>query len=398
MKKNRMIFVMLGLLFVFAISPGFASDSVVTVSEEELKAQGFLLLPNSLSITIPNIDVSKIKDLRPLFDSQKESLIKKGYNKEFVEKLTIDDYINITKTWQLTPEDVATAKFIYPQLEDIDISNWTFGDFQEFYTKVDNKTYAPDSETAIKLSKRNINLADARYLLKEFHTYENILAQPDSLLKSILEKRNKHSLEYVTYVTNHDKSEVDVLATPPPEHIHRYVYINFPGYGWDYFHVDSGSDNPNTALWQSGMAKSAFWVIYNVESTPKYTNLWGTYSEWSNGTHEGIEFVYRVNPPVYSIVNDGKVIQKLDNVGKLAMYDNTRTYNTAFYNHLNTIIVQEGARVRKTQEVGTQGKKGNASGEHVHFEVQYGETKDQSLAKDNHNLDSANPYIFISRQ
>ncbi len=37
-------------------------------------------------------------------------------------------------------------------------------------------------------AKRNINLADARDLLKEFHTYDTILTQPDSVLKNLLEK------------------------------------------------------------------------------------------------------------------------------------------------------------------------------------------------------------------
>lgn len=355
------------------------------------------VLPNSLSVTTPNVDLSKIQDNRPLFDAQKDLLTAKGYSIKEIDLMTIEDFNNVKKTWRLARETIEAAQKIYPQLETVDMTDWTHEEFQNYFMKVDAITYAPNADQAKRFAERNITLADARYLLKEFHSYDTILAQSDALLKDILEKRNQFNLDFANYVSQIGSSGVTINATPPPEHIDKYVEIYMPGYAYqpDFFHVNSYSWDPDEATWQSNKTKAAFRVIYNVSlSVPPYiTNMWGTYSSSSNGAHEGIDIAYGQTPPVYSIAK-GQVRSTSTDIGRVEIYDNTVTYNTLFYNHLSQILVSNP--VNYFGRIGNQGDVGAKKGQyHVHIQVEHGIDPIQHSATNNHNLDSANPYIFI---
>ena len=276
----------------------------------------------------------------------------------------------------------------------VDMADWTFEEFENYYTEVDNVTYAPTADQAKRLTERNINLADARYLLKEFHSYETILAQPDTKLNSILEKRNQFNLDFANYVSQNRSSGVTPSATPPPEYIDRYVYINMPGYAYqpDYFHYDSWSWDPYVATFQSSKAASAFRVIYDLPSgTPYFTNMWGTYSGSSNGAHEGLDMAYQSTPPIYSI-SRGQV--RISSGDMVAVYDNNHTYDTVFYKHLSYRAVSYLSNILYYDRIGNQGFGG--TGNHLHLQVEYGMDPYRNLAENNHDLDSANPYTFIN--
>lgn len=359
-------------------------------------------LPNSLSITIPNIDVSKVRDTRPLIKGMKDLLLKKGYAKKRIDQMTIDDYNTLKKTFKLSPESIDAARIIYPQLKNVDISNWTFGEFEDYARKIDDVSYAPTPTEELKLNQRNITLQDARYLLKEFNSYENILTQPDSVLKKVLEKRNQVNIDYVNNIKSKvrpdqsslifGKRKFSIQATPPADYIDNYTYCYMPGYQNDYFHNDSLSWDPWVASFQSSKAAAAYRAIYNLPSeTPTYTNMWGTYSGSSNGAHEGIDMIYLSTPPVYSIAT-GQVRYSSGDI--VAVYDNTSTSNTIFYNHLSSRAVSYLGSISKGGKIGNQGYGG--TGYHLHIQVEYGMDPIEHSARDDHNLDSANVYTFIN--
>ena len=155
------------------------------------------LLSASFSIDIPNIDMSKIHNTTPLNDEQKQLLLEHGYTNDEILNMDVGDFNEIEKTWILSEEIVEMARALYPFLEEIDITKWTYGNFEEYYTEENNKLYAPSENQIAEFQERNITLPDARYLLKDFHSYDNILAQRDDVLKDIIEKYYLFKIEYV---------------------------------------------------------------------------------------------------------------------------------------------------------------------------------------------------------
>lgn len=78
------------------------------------------------------------------------------------------------------------------------------------------------------------------------------------------------------------------------------------------------------------------------------------------------------NPPIYSPVS-GEVIQTNSSVGKVAVY-NAKANVTFFFYHMNTVTVRSGQVISVGTQVGTQGRRGYATGDHLHFEARSGRT------------------------
>lgn len=154
-------------------------------------------LPTSLSISIPNIDLTKVHQTQPLQQPQIDSLKSRDFSDEMIATMDYGDYANVEKTWLLTSDMIKNAKNIYPDLANMDISNWTYGDFLTYSVKADSKTYAPTEDQAKALKERNITLEDARKLLKVFNSYDTILKQNDKTLKGYIEKDYQSTIEYI---------------------------------------------------------------------------------------------------------------------------------------------------------------------------------------------------------
>jgi murein DD-endopeptidase MepM/ murein hydrolase activator NlpD len=88
-----------------------------------------------------------------------------------------------------------------------------------------------------------------------------------------------------------------------------------------------------------------------------------------NKFHCGIDLVALKSTPVYAAASG--VVGKIDRAkgyGNTILLKHSHKFKTR-YAHLKSIIVKEGERVLKGQKIGVQGRSGNATGEHLHFEV-----------------------------
>jgi murein DD-endopeptidase MepM/ murein hydrolase activator NlpD len=88
-----------------------------------------------------------------------------------------------------------------------------------------------------------------------------------------------------------------------------------------------------------------------------------------NRFHCGIDLVALKSTSVYAAASG--VIGKIDRAkgyGNTILLKHSHKFKTR-YAHLKSIIVKEGERVLKGQKIGIQGRSGNATGEHLHFEV-----------------------------
>jgi murein DD-endopeptidase MepM/ murein hydrolase activator NlpD len=88
--------------------------------------------------------------------------------------------------------------------------------------------------------------------------------------------------------------------------------------------------------------------------------------------HAGIDIANAIGTPIYA-VSDGVVIDAGPAGGygmlvKLRHADGTVT----LYGHVNTTLVSVGQRVMAGDQIATMGNRGDATGPHLHFEVQLG--------------------------
>lgn len=107
------------------------------------------------------------------------------------------------------------------------------------------------------------------------------------------------------------------------------------------------------------------------------TNYVAISNDYKKGSHYGIDLGYSrsyggKNQPVYA-PDDGKVIyrQTQTSGGKVIHIKHDNGYVTE-YAHLDTWVVKKGDKVKMGQKIGTMGKSGKASGEHLHLGVYKG--------------------------
>lgn len=149
-------------------------------------------LPRSMNILIPKINMDRVIVTTPLSNYNnvfKSELIQHGYTEKEIATFSLNDFRVIESTWKLPEDMVKRVKRGYPELENRDLSNWTFGDYKKYYTK-QNKANSESSFTEkqkTQLKQRGILMEDVHSLLKDYYKIDIILAQPDEALKKTLE-------------------------------------------------------------------------------------------------------------------------------------------------------------------------------------------------------------------
>lgn len=157
-------------------------------------------LPRSMNILIPKINMDRVIVTSPLSqysDVFKSELIQHGYTEKEIATFSLNDYRVIESTWKLPEDMVKRVKHGYPELENRDLSDWTFGDYNKFYTKYDKANFESSfSEKQKKqLKQRGILMEDVHLLLKNYDKIDIILAQPDQVLKKTLEEYYQFTID-----------------------------------------------------------------------------------------------------------------------------------------------------------------------------------------------------------
>lgn len=88
--------------------------------------------------------------------------------------------------------------------------------------------------------------------------------------------------------------------------------------------------------------------------------------------HEGIDFSMKKGNPVYAtgdaVVSEIKV--EMRGYGRQVVLDHGFGYKTR-YAHLDAVLVTEGMKVKRGQQIATSGNTGRSTGPHLHYEVVY---------------------------
>lgn len=356
-----------------------------------------VLLPTSMGITIPNIDPSKViqtVDVYSLDPAFAEALADHGV---YRSRMTFSEYEKIESTWLLPDEFISIARISYPELQDVDMSSWTYGTYKEYTQNKDEERFLArfSSEQLQELNARGILIDDLSILISSYHTIDNILSQSNQDLKATIEAAYRFT--YEKFQAEADPSR----ATPPSA---DYTPVSFPGFmnGQPVYFANSVL---TTYYWrgiQSARALKMQQALYSSSATTLHcTNLHGTYSTSSNGAHEGIDFVHPDGyntPSIRAMFSGVRVVNPRDPY-RLLVYDASSPHGderTYAYLHMSLpILVSGSSQVSVYQTVGQQGNQGGEYGYHVHFEVNAGRSEYTSEQNNDHTIESLSPYWLV---
>lgn len=88
-------------------------------------------------------------------------------------------------------------------------------------------------------------------------------------------------------------------------------------------------------------------------------------------SHQGLDLTAPHGTPVFATAN-GKVTfsGRSGSYGRMVVINHGGGWETR-YAHLHSIRVDDGWRVRRGDRIGTVGRSGNASGDHLHYEIRH---------------------------
>lgn len=355
-----------------------------------------ILLPTSMGITIPKIDPSKVLQTRDVFDLDPafaEELAAHGIRRT---SMTLSEYYALERTWKLPDDFIASAKYVYPELAEVDMREWTYGMYEDYAAQQDRERFLASitPEQMELITARGIQISDLSILMKTYHSIDAILKQSNKSLKAILER---------AYSFTYDKIEASAENARGYDPGYPYEFVLFPRYNYgegDYFHVDVLT----TDYWRGIQADRALRTqqcLYNSSDTALHcTNMYGTYSYSSEGAHEGIDFTAPSGSrtPQIKAVFSGEVVETGNGMGQLTVFDEnfpTVPKNYIFL-HMSNISVSVGSTVDVYDVVGQQGDVGAEDNYHVHLEVNPEDEPDPYNQWHDNDLESISPYQLQS--
>jgi len=110
--------------------------------------------------------------------------------------------------------------------------------------------------------------------------------------------------------------------------------------------------------------------IWPIESFDRITSTFGR--RWS-AFHEGIDIPAGRGIPIFAACNGRVATSKfMDNYGNTVWIEHRDNLYTR-YCHASKLMVKEGDIVKKGQLIAYVGSTGNSTGNHLHFEIRYGD-------------------------
>lgn len=429
MKKHiifNKISLLLTLIFIFQINinvhaqnsrqkmnPFIEDYDSINSTKETIFDEPIESLPTSLGIKTINIDTQNLHDTNPLSEADINLLTDKGYSYKEVRLMDRGDFLQIRNKWKLSKEEIKLAKSIYNDLKNKDISNWTYGEFIDYCKMTDKQKYSPTISQIKKFNERGITLADARYMLKDYLNYENILKKSDKEIKNYLKEYYEFKQDYLKALNIIESNKLLVLENNeydsdnpmdyPYKDINgaRYYEVYMPGYGYDYFHKDSGTQYHSAPMYYASAANQLYKKIYNTTNDYKATNMYGTSAKSHDyNAHEGIDFVGKpVGGPVRAICN-GTATKTSSNWGLVALdiVDKSDEKYRVFYMHM--LKIEPDGSVNSGDTLGQEGGRGvkdgvvtdTAFGKHLHIQVYCNRKPDHCDTSKNNKLESDSPY------
>jgi len=146
-----------------------------------------------------------------------------------------------------------------------------------------------------------------------------------------------------------------------------YPASKYYGNRWNNEYVRMNSDPKPSGTYTLNMRPPGT----NAFVMPVCKKVVSEYGMRSGRMHEGIDITLKKEDPVYCAF-DGivRIAKEHRSLGKYVVVRHENGLET-LYSHLNSISVKVDQRIKAGTRIGGGGKTGNATGEHLHFEIRF---------------------------
>lgn len=390
--KNKKLIIITLVVTLVVTSLIISTDAFASVFRYSGTDDSKKLSTASFGIKTPNVNLAEVRDDRALEDYEIAEAVNLGISKEKAKQMTRYELISLIDSQNLSEESIDLVSKTNPELSKEDLSEWTYYQYNQYEYEKNIKQFMPSDEIMAAIKNRNMTVDDFKYLRKFYGSDDEIIEQSDEELSKILVEWYKIKLYYAKAVSNDPfYSKLD-NSTGNPAKYNPSLYTtvaSFQNYSYtnDLFLTSVKTHLSNYRIYQESAALKAFNAIYarpSSNTSATFTNLYGTYSQSQGGAHEGIDMVYSSTPDVHTITGGAASIVSTYNGAVRVTHTN---YGSAIYAHMTNC--QTGTK-NAGEKIGNQGNVGNATGNHVHFEI-----ATSMNSEDNDSLGSSSPYLFV---
>ncbi|MBO4933961.1 MAG: hypothetical protein J5441_02180 [Clostridia bacterium] len=163
-------------------------------------------LPTSLGIEMKNVNLTAVRDDRPLEDYELQLAARYGVTGEAAKAMTRAELLDLESKHKLTPQSISSIKTVYPEVPESVLRTWTYGDYEAYGVAVSYERLRPSEEIRAELERRGITEDDFMRLRKfyEYESDEEIIARSDDELRATIIKDYEQKLEYARAVSKDD--------------------------------------------------------------------------------------------------------------------------------------------------------------------------------------------------
>ena len=164
-------------------------------------------LPTSLGIEMKNVNLTAVRDDRPLSEEAEFQLAARyGVTGEAAKAMTRAELLDLESKHKLTPQSISSIKTVYPEVPESVLRTWTYGDYEAYGAAVSYERLRPSEEIRAELERRGITEDDFMRLRKfyEYESDEEIIAKSDDELRATIIKDYEQKLEYARTVSKDD--------------------------------------------------------------------------------------------------------------------------------------------------------------------------------------------------
>ena len=163
-------------------------------------------LPTSLGIEMKNVNLTAVRDDRPLDDYELQLAARYGVTGEAAKAMTRAELLDLESKHKLTPQSISSIKTVYPEVPESVLRTWTYGDYEAYGVAVSYERLRPSEEIRAELERRGITEDDFMRLRKfyEYESDEEIIARSDDELRATIIKDYEQKLEYARTVSKDD--------------------------------------------------------------------------------------------------------------------------------------------------------------------------------------------------
>ena len=163
-------------------------------------------LPTSLGIEMKNVNLTAVRDDRPLEDYELQLAARYGVTGEAAKAMTRAELLDLESKHKLTPQSISSIKTVYPEVPESVLRTWTYGDYEAYGVAVSYERLRPSESIRAELERRGITEDDFMRLRKfyEYESDEEIIARSDDELRATIIKDYERKLEYARTVSKDD--------------------------------------------------------------------------------------------------------------------------------------------------------------------------------------------------